>query len=399
MHDITLTTARRQVGRSRITDHYWRCSCGEETTAPTGFRTRQEAHVNSLSHRQYERPQPRRKTPPMAHSKAKAFDNLTTALRAEIDSMAADLADVGYAYETGAATFLRGLHVTVEGRTCVVLANTRSYRYGHYAAVVMHGVLDDLGLRDSGTCWDEDNRLVYQFNPSPEQENRSPMSEAHTYLNKAAAVLASAMDEKRAWPVDLDESAPQWATLMAQLGEITRWTVQAPALVIEDAAKLPSAEGRPLAATAAKLILALNSVTTERAVVDHKWQAIATTFARARDTLPANKEQRETQVAGIVHDAADVVRKAASQRLAATDVVPALRAASAVCEAMCSLVMRISVAIEQRADDHANLAGLARSLRRSIHTPYRDAGEQFAVAAQLAEQIMTRWPGRWPNSV
>lgn len=51
MHEITFTTSRRQVGRSRITDHFWRCSCGDTTTAPNGFSTREQAESDARPHR------------------------------------------------------------------------------------------------------------------------------------------------------------------------------------------------------------------------------------------------------------------------------------------------------------------------------------------------------------
>lgn len=225
------------------------------------------------------------------------------------------------------------------------------------------------------------------------------MADSRAYLTTAADMLASAMDQTRAWPADLAESAPHWAALMEQLGEVTRWVVQGAVLVIENAGQLPPDQGRPLSTAAARLMLALNAVTADRVVVDRKWQTIAATFTQARDAVPAQKRQRETQVAGVVHDAADAVRKAANQRLAPADLTPTLHAAATVCEAMCGLVMRISVALDKHTDDQTDLAGIARALRRTVHHPYRDAGEQFTAAALLAEQITTRWPDRWPTSL
>lgn len=51
-HTVTQTTMTRTMGRSRITDHHWSCTCGQRSTAPTGFSTERDAFVDSLSHRQ-----------------------------------------------------------------------------------------------------------------------------------------------------------------------------------------------------------------------------------------------------------------------------------------------------------------------------------------------------------
>lgn len=50
-HTVTHTTKTRQLGRSRITDHFWACSCGTANTAPTGFSSHRDAHGNWLAHR------------------------------------------------------------------------------------------------------------------------------------------------------------------------------------------------------------------------------------------------------------------------------------------------------------------------------------------------------------
>lgn len=50
-HVRTATTSRRRLGRSRITDHHWSCSCGARSTAPTGFSTAADARIDWLSHR------------------------------------------------------------------------------------------------------------------------------------------------------------------------------------------------------------------------------------------------------------------------------------------------------------------------------------------------------------
>lgn len=225
------------------------------------------------------------------------------------------------------------------------------------------------------------------------------MTNSPAYLAKAANALASAMNDKRAWPADLYESAPRWIALMEQLGEITRWVTQGAVAVRDDASQLPSDQAQPLATTAARLTAALNAVTSERALIDRRWRTIAATSERIRAVLPGKKNQQETQVASAVHDAGELVRKAANQRLAADDVVTVLQQAGEVCQAMAGLAMRISVAVERRSDDHSDLAGITRSLRRSVHNAYRDAGEQFAAAEELADQITTRWPRRWPNLI
>jgi hypothetical protein len=228
------------------------------------------------------------------------------------------------------------------------------------------------------------------------------MTNSRAHLDKAVDALTTAVDAKRDWPADLDESAPRWAELFEQLGEIARWVMQGAVIVRADAENLASDQARPLAAAAAWVVSALNATTSSRPEVDHMWRVVAATFTQARTTMPASQghqSTRETNVAGVVHEAAQAVRKAASQRLAPGDVVAVLTVASSVCEAMCGLVMRISVALEQRAKDYPDLAGIARSMRRGIHNRYRDAGEYFAAAAATAEQIMTRWPDRWPGSV
>lgn len=223
------------------------------------------------------------------------------------------------------------------------------------------------------------------------------MANSPALLTTAADALASAVTQKGDWPADLAESAPRWADLMKQLGEIARWVTQGAVVVRDDAAQLPPNQGRPLAAKAAELIGALEATTSGRPEVDHRWRAMAATFTRAE--VPGTGHGRPTLVAGVVHEAAQAVRKAANQRLAAGDTVAVLHAASTVCEAMCGLVGRIAVAVEQRDTDYPALAGISRSLQRGIHNAYRDAGEQFTAAALACEQIMTRWPGRWPDSV
>lgn len=50
-HTVTVNTTARQLGRTRVVDHHWTCSCGEHSTAPTGFRFEHEALTNSLHHR------------------------------------------------------------------------------------------------------------------------------------------------------------------------------------------------------------------------------------------------------------------------------------------------------------------------------------------------------------
>jgi hypothetical protein len=50
-HIATFTRTTRQVGRSRITDHKWFCSCGARTTAPNGFRYANEAQTDWRVHR------------------------------------------------------------------------------------------------------------------------------------------------------------------------------------------------------------------------------------------------------------------------------------------------------------------------------------------------------------
>lgn len=49
-HTTTVTTSTRQLGRTRVTDHKWSCSCGVAGAAPTGFRTDREARINALAH-------------------------------------------------------------------------------------------------------------------------------------------------------------------------------------------------------------------------------------------------------------------------------------------------------------------------------------------------------------
>lgn len=49
---IETYTTHRQLGRSRIADHYWRClGCNATDGTPTGFSTERDAKANSLSHR------------------------------------------------------------------------------------------------------------------------------------------------------------------------------------------------------------------------------------------------------------------------------------------------------------------------------------------------------------
>lgn len=50
-HTTTVTTEARQLGRTRVTDYLWYCSCGEKGKAPHGFRSEREARLNSLAHR------------------------------------------------------------------------------------------------------------------------------------------------------------------------------------------------------------------------------------------------------------------------------------------------------------------------------------------------------------
>jgi hypothetical protein len=66
MHDLMLTTAQRQIGRTRVTDHFWRCSCGEATTAPNGFSAQAHAWVNGLAHRRKYVPPNRKEINPMS---------------------------------------------------------------------------------------------------------------------------------------------------------------------------------------------------------------------------------------------------------------------------------------------------------------------------------------------
>jgi hypothetical protein len=49
-HVTTVTTATRQLGRTRVTDHKWSCSCGDFGKATNGFRTDHEARINALAH-------------------------------------------------------------------------------------------------------------------------------------------------------------------------------------------------------------------------------------------------------------------------------------------------------------------------------------------------------------
>jgi hypothetical protein len=49
-HETTVTTQVRQLGRSRVTDHLWFCSCGERGKAFNGFSTHREAWVDALGH-------------------------------------------------------------------------------------------------------------------------------------------------------------------------------------------------------------------------------------------------------------------------------------------------------------------------------------------------------------
>ncbi|MET9263757.1 hypothetical protein [Amycolatopsis sp. NPDC004079] len=50
-HAVTITAKTRQLGRTRVTDYHWLCSCGERSTAPTGYRNEREARTNHLFHR------------------------------------------------------------------------------------------------------------------------------------------------------------------------------------------------------------------------------------------------------------------------------------------------------------------------------------------------------------
>jgi hypothetical protein len=52
VHNVTISTKTRQLGRTVVTDHMWSCSCGVDGTAPNGFRHQREAWINSLAHRQ-----------------------------------------------------------------------------------------------------------------------------------------------------------------------------------------------------------------------------------------------------------------------------------------------------------------------------------------------------------
>jgi hypothetical protein len=50
-HEVRLTKQVRQLGRTRVTDHYWSCTCGAHCAAPTGFRYEHEARSDWLFHR------------------------------------------------------------------------------------------------------------------------------------------------------------------------------------------------------------------------------------------------------------------------------------------------------------------------------------------------------------
>lgn len=52
-HTVTVAKEIRQIGRQRVTDHLWSCSCGAVGTAVHGFSSRHEAWVDSLDHRQW----------------------------------------------------------------------------------------------------------------------------------------------------------------------------------------------------------------------------------------------------------------------------------------------------------------------------------------------------------
>lgn len=49
-HTTTVTTSTRQLGRTRVTDYKWSCTCGHPSTARNGFSTYREAWVDALGH-------------------------------------------------------------------------------------------------------------------------------------------------------------------------------------------------------------------------------------------------------------------------------------------------------------------------------------------------------------
>jgi hypothetical protein len=49
-HTTTVTLAYRQLGRQRVADHKWSCSCGDLGKATNGFSSDREARVNALAH-------------------------------------------------------------------------------------------------------------------------------------------------------------------------------------------------------------------------------------------------------------------------------------------------------------------------------------------------------------
>jgi hypothetical protein len=50
-HVTTVTLTYRQLGRQRVADHKWSCSCGDFGKATNGFSSDREARVNALAHR------------------------------------------------------------------------------------------------------------------------------------------------------------------------------------------------------------------------------------------------------------------------------------------------------------------------------------------------------------
>jgi hypothetical protein len=49
-HITTVTVTHRQLGRQRVADHKWTCSCGEFGKASNGFSLDREARVDALTH-------------------------------------------------------------------------------------------------------------------------------------------------------------------------------------------------------------------------------------------------------------------------------------------------------------------------------------------------------------
>jgi hypothetical protein len=49
-HITTVTVTHRQLGRQRVADHKWTCSCGEFGKASNGFSLDREARVDALAH-------------------------------------------------------------------------------------------------------------------------------------------------------------------------------------------------------------------------------------------------------------------------------------------------------------------------------------------------------------